>query len=477
MPGVRGSQTPRVHSVPRYAHTSGDEAIELCAMAGLHLDPWQQLVLRDSLGERDDGSWAAFEVGVIVPRQNGKGSILEARELTGLFLLDEELILHSAHEFKTAQEAFRRINRLIDDTPALKRRVARVRTSHGEEGIELKDGRRLRFVARSTGSGRGFTADLVILDEAYNLPSEAMAALLPTLAARPNPQLWYTSSAGMEESTQLREIRKRGLEGDLQGRAKRLAYFEWSAQTDAKNYETALADRDEWARANPALGIRLTEDFIEAESAAMGGLEFARERLGIWYDEEADVVIRARDWQAVADSASRRSGPVVFGLDVSLNRTHGAISVCGRREDGLLHSELVDYREGTAWMVDRIGELIERHEPAAVVMDPGGPAGGLLAALQDEGIEPVLLTTREAGQACGAFFDLVVNGELRHFDQPPVNAAVAGAKKRPLGDAWVWNRKESRNDVAPLVAATLAVHGFVLYGVPDEPMTPMMAWI
>jgi len=460
--------------------------VELCALAGLHLDPWQQLVLRDSLGEQPNGEWSAFEVGLVVPRQNGKGSILEAREIVGLFLLDEELILHSAHEFKTAQEAFRRVHRLIDNTPALKKRVARVRTSHGEEGIELKDGRRLRFVARSTGSGRGFSADLVILDEAYNLPGEAMAALLPTLSARPNPQVWYTSSAGMEESSWLRKIRRRGMSGE----SKRLAYFEWSAQTEAKNYEAALTDREEWARANPALGIRIREDFIEAELDAMDGMEFARERLGIWYDEEADVVIRAKDWKAVADEDSEiaEDSELVFGVDVSLNRTHGAISVCGRREDGLLHTELIEYREGTYWMVPRILELIEEYSPRAVMIDPGGPAGGLLSGLAEAGVEShhgrnnddgVLfqLTTRECGQACGAFYDLVVNDEMRHTDQGPVNTAVSGAKQRPMSDAWVWHRKESRFDVAPLVASTLAAHGFVLYGTPEEPRTPMMAWI
>jgi phage terminase large subunit-like protein len=237
-PALRGYQEPRIRSVPPYASTSGDEAIELCAMAGLYLDPWQQLVLRDSLGEDVNGRWSAFEVGLVVPRQNGKGSLLEARELVGLFLLNENLILHSAHEFKTAQEAFRRIRRLVEETPTLRKQVAPrgIKTSHGEEGIELKDGRRLRFVARSTGSGRGFTADLVILDEAYNLPAEAMAALLPTLSARPDPQIWYTSSAGMAESDWLRKIRRRGMEGT----SKRLAYFEWSAETEAKNFEQAL---------------------------------------------------------------------------------------------------------------------------------------------------------------------------------------------------------------------------------------------
>ena len=47
-----------------------------------------------------------LEVALIVSRQNGKGSILEALELAALFLDDfippRGLILHSAHEFKTA---------------------------------------------------------------------------------------------------------------------------------------------------------------------------------------------------------------------------------------------------------------------------------------------------------------------------------------------------------------------------------------
>jgi hypothetical protein len=221
----------------------------------------------------------------------------------------------------------------------------------------------------------------------------------------------------------------------------------------------------------------------------MAGEEFARERLGIWYDEDADVVIREKDWRAVADSASQigEDSGLVFGVDVSLNRSHGAIAVAGAREDGLIHTELVDYREGTFWIVPRLLELIEEYSPRAVLMDPTGPAGGLLSSLAEEGVEAKkskkgddllrLLASREAGQACGAFYDLVVNGELRHLDQKPVNDAVAGAKQKPMSDAWVWNRKESRYDTAPLVATTLAAQGFVLYGVPEEPRTPMMAWI
>src|SRR6185437_15135570 len=76
-----GAQRPRTCSVPGYATGTGEEAIELAEMAGLVLDPWQCDVLRDALGEGPDGRWASPFVGLVVPRQNGKGAVLEAREL------------------------------------------------------------------------------------------------------------------------------------------------------------------------------------------------------------------------------------------------------------------------------------------------------------------------------------------------------------------------------------------------------------
>jgi len=195
---VRGTQTPRLATAPpRFLSSSGQEAVELAALAGLTLDPWQQHVLDVGLREREGGNWAAFEVAVNVPRQNGKGGIIEARELAGLFLLGEKLILHSAHEFKTSIVAFRRIEQLIMGCPDLRKRVLRVRRTTGEEAIELVTGQILRFLARSGGSGRGFTGDCNVLDEAMILGDDAMGALMPTMSAVPNPQIWYLGSAGI----------------------------------------------------------------------------------------------------------------------------------------------------------------------------------------------------------------------------------------------------------------------------------------
>lgn len=459
-----GHQKPRIMTGPGYETSPGKEAVELCAMAGLHLYPWQQLVLHDSLGENKTPTgkkWAAFEVGLIVPRQNGKGSVLEARELFGLFLEPRErLILHSAHEFKTASEAFLRVKTLIDSSDWLTRKVARMRTSHGEEGIELLNGSRLRFVARSTGSGRGFTADCLILDEAYNLGASEMAALLPTLGARPNPQVWYTSSAGMITSDQLRAVRIRGRRGD----AGRLAYYEWSCPEDCD-----LDDPQSWAQANPTLGYRIGADFVASERKALPDDVFARERLGIWAEDNQSSAIDLKMWAACGDPQSRPGTKLAFAIDAKPDRSAAAIASAGRREDGKLHTKIVDHRPGMGWIIDRINQLNERYKPVAVVLDPASQAGSLIAELAEIGIEPILVNNREMGQACGAFHNDVINDQIRHADQDSLTSALRQATTRNLGDAWAWDRRHGHGDICPLVAATLATHGFRLHGGLDAP--------
>ena len=290
---LRGDQQPRVCSLPAFDRDdSGRNAVKLAAVAGLQLDPWQRLVLENGLRRRD-GKWAAFEVACIVARQNGKGTVLEALELAALFLFpDVRLILHSAHQFKTAAEAFLRIRSVIEGNPDFERRVSRIRTAAGAEAIELRDGKRLRFVARSSGSGRGFTSDLIILDEAYELGDQEMAALLPTLSARPDPQVWYTSTAGGPSSVQLGRVRARGVEGADQS----LAFMEWSAADDDDPDQAV-------AHANPGLGIRISADYVERERAALSPEAFERERLSIGdYPVDGGLweTIPAAAWEACA---------------------------------------------------------------------------------------------------------------------------------------------------------------------------------
>src|SRR5215207_3560166 len=197
-PLVAGAQLPRISALPDFWESSGSEVVEVAAAAGLILDPWQVFAVEQACGMREDGQWAAFQVGINVARQNGKGSILEARELAGIFAFEERLIVHSAHEQATSSEHFRRLLDLIETVPDFDQRVLKVARGKGMEGIELRGGQRILFKTRTGGGGRGFTGDFVVLDEAMMLPDTFMAALVPTMAARSktgNPQLWLTGSS------------------------------------------------------------------------------------------------------------------------------------------------------------------------------------------------------------------------------------------------------------------------------------------
>ncbi len=452
-----GSQTPTHRHVPPRVHSAGQEATELAASAGLILDPWQRSVLEDALGEKADGKWAASTVGLIVPRQNGKGSILEAKTLHALYLSPSRLILWSAQDFKTATEGFLRVKALIDNTDDLRKRVDRVRTSHGEEGIELRDGTRLRFVARSRSSGRGFSPDDVILDEAYALSGPAVAALLPTLSARPNPQVWYTSSAPLPESEVLRRLCIRGRSGE----ASAMAYMEWCADSNANPDDPRAI-----AQANPALGRRLSLDFTASERASMGDEEFLRERLGIWRECDTVSVIPAHEWDALADPESAPLGPVVLALDVTPSRSSASLAVAGMREDNRHHVEVIDNRAGTGWLVERVAEFVKRWSPLAVIVDDKGPAGSFLGELDRAGVQVTVPTTRDVAGAAARLFDACKpeNATLRHMGQPVLDAALSGAITRPLGDAWTWDRRKPTTDISPLVAVTLALWGFEMFG-------------
>lgn len=452
---VTGVQRPRVLTLPvEVRSTSGIEAAELAASAGLVLDDWQRFALDVALSERADGRWSAFEVGLIVPRQNGKGSILEARELAGLFLFGEKLILHSAHEFKTAAEAFLRIKSLVDNTDDLRRKVARIRTSHGDEGIELTPqagGGRLRFVARSNGSGRGFSGDTVILDEAYNLGPTQMAALLPTLSARDNPQIWYTSSSPLATSQQLHAVRRRALAGG----SERLAFLEWSIDPDVDD----RTDPSAWGKANPALGIRISDEFVRAELDAMPAAEFDRERLGVPDLEVGAVVpvVNPAAWDRLADPGSELAAAPVFAVDVSPGGVSASIAVAGLRADGLVHVELVDVLAGTSGLAARVAELDARWRPAVWLVDPSGPAVEVLSSWEWRRVSTVEASEAVAGLVAG----VKDSGFRWRTEQPRVLAsALDGAQTKDRGDGAVrWSRRSSLVDISPLVAVSLALWG------------------
>jgi hypothetical protein len=470
--------------------------------AGYEPDPWQEWFLTQSLGVLPDATWAATDVGLVVSRQNGKGTILEIRELGGLFVLGEELIIHTAHEFKTAAEHFRRVKAVFDDHPALRKRVKRISGSHGEEAIELYPqptlifgpGRkqvtrrvagRLRFLARSKGSGLGFSCDCLVYDEAMILTEDQVAASLPTMSARANPQIWYTGSAGREDSFQFSAIRSR-----IVADSRDMCGAEWSINPhndgctrdeltgrESNGFITCRLhdDRDDprsWAKSNPGYGYRISERYTRnVELQGMTPAKFDRERLGVgnWPQPDAPwAVISEISWGKLAverKAAGFPVQPIVFAFDIDEDGRSATVSAAWDHEGGRVVLEIPRgcSRQGSDWVVPRLKELYEKWRPLAVVAPKSGPGAALIADLKRKWPHRLVEVGAAEEAAAFAWFLQQVRAEtMWHFGKegaPTLQSAVSTAATRVVGDGGkAWSRRDSESDITPVTSATLAAY-------------------
>lgn len=487
-----GAPAPRVELEPADAVGSyGPEACALAEMAGLPLEPWQENALELMLAFRSDGKWAAREYAELVGRQQGKSAgVGLPRALAGLLLLNERLIMWSAHEVKTALESFLALRlaleRLGEDAgPNLialddGNLLVKVINNNGYEGFELSTGQRLRFVARSKGSGRGFSGDLSVIDEAFAYTRQQQSALAPTQLARPNPQTCYLSSpplrGDVEEGKVLYALAARAAKGDD---GERLGFRDWGLAVSLDEVmgmanadrHAFLDDRDNWAAALPALGRgRVTEESIAQLRREMDDKDFAREVLGCWpvqasTDGRWQVIPKtawaARGWTARPadgrDADELWTSDVAFAIAMPPEQDWAAVMVAGRSVDDELLVQVVRYARGTAWVLPEVLDLAERHPHTVVAINKRGPAGYLLAPLERAGVELVVPAELEAAHANQRFVRGVVDEPvIRHFDQEPLDIAVKAAVKRPMGDGWTWLRRGD-TDVSPVEGAALAV--------------------
>lgn len=467
--GVRiGEQRPRWSKLPvGMTSSAGDEAVDLAASAGLHLDEWQRWWLHNALAESPSGDWACGENVLICGRQSGKNVILAALELFALDLARDPLIIHSAHEVPTALAHFHFMLSIIESTPDLARKVKRVSYTNGKECIEF-GGSMLQFRARGKNSGRGLTASRIVFDEAFQIPPAAMGALIPTLRAVKNTQITYVSSAPKADSVVLHSLIRRGRANDPEDR---IFYAEWGNVPG-----TAMDDVDGWYAANPALGLWVEEQKLRDEYRTLvaGGdetliAEFSREAVGIGEEPVVPEVklpkVPAAEWAAtVTDYPPRiEVGEITLSFDVSKSGSWSSIAICAG-SISQPYVEVIEHGEGTGWLPDRLVELVQKWQPIAVGCNGAGPAGGavgpVLAAFRAAGISADLLhqlSMVEYKQACGGIFSDILEGRLsRPAGQGPLDLAAADAAERPLGDAWAWDVRSSSAPISPLVAITIA---------------------
>lgn len=453
---------PAHFTAPDFADSLAPEVADLAEMVGFPADPEQLLVLEPMFGLDRAGRRVAFEVAVIGARQNIKTGLFKIAALGEAFIAEVPLLVWSAHEFPTAQEAFRDLSELIESSPDLDREIKHIHRGNGDEAIELLNGCRIKFKARTKSGGRGLSGKRVVLDEAFALQPVHMGALLPMLSAQDEPQVWYGSSAGLADSEVLRGIRDRGRLGSGS-----MVYVEWCAPRQGcatsdcshavGSMGCILDDESYWQQANPQMGRRIRTETIRNERLALPPEEFGRERLGWWDDPgHLEHIFGAEKWArcAVPSQDTPPTEGITLGIAVSVDRAWSSISgatpLPGRELVGLL-----DRRRGTDWIVDEAKRLQETLK-CRIGIDSRGPAADLIDPLKAAGVNLRLLTTTDVLDACAAFFDKVQTQTIAHMTHPELEDAVRGAQRRPVSDRWAVGRRNSTSDVSPLEGAVIA---------------------
>lgn len=459
---MRGSQEPRIKVEPHRIATDGADAALLMSEYGCTLDEWQQIVLDCWLGRDKAGKRNVTSAGLALPRQNGKNVCLEAREFYGL-VVDGERILHTAHQVRTSKKSFRRLAAMFTDKrhPEVTDIVKNIRYTNGEECIELDNGGVIEFSARSRQAARGFDGiSLVVYDEAQELTDDQVEAIMATLSASATGQrqILYTGTPPYPNCPG--DVFRRRRTVCLSDAGKHDCWHEWSVEADSIE-QINTSDKTLWYMTNPALGIRLDEEFTEEEQRSMSPDGFARERLGWWSPQSAQVIdyaLNSVEWAACSSDALKPDGKTAYGVKFSADGSMVSLAGAVLDSDGVIRISLIEQKPtglGTQWLADWLNERYKN--ACCVVIDGRNGVDVLIEKLsgvwiaKNSVIKPGI---KDILAAVGMLVNCVNEKTLTWYSKQEVlNDSAVNAVKRPIGGGWGFGGDNS----TPIEACSLAL--------------------
>lgn len=473
-----GDQRPRLESRPDSVGSWGDLAVDFVTAAGMKLEDWQEYVVWAWHDIDTDGRWAASECGLLVSRQNGKSEGLVAFDLARLFLFPtpdrrRRTVLHTAHELKTATETFEKVAAIIAANDRLMDMVQHVYTANGKEAILLKPrpgqllGDRLRFVARSKGSGRGFAANDIVYDEAQELSPAARKALTYTQSTIPNRQEIFAGTVpGEDNDGEVFEgVRDRGRAG-----ARRTTWQEWSpegAEDPKKSVTIDVSDPRTWRQAVPAMGTWIEPETIaEQVDRALDRDELLAERFAVWPNRPEAVAeslseFDLKKWVDVAGTFPVDGDAPGAVIAIALSQGGGSATVAAaRRVD--LDKIAVEHKKtaaGTLWVAAYVKKLKADLGDALVVLDSKN-ATAVVAALTGAGVKFLAMNVHEVTAGHQLFIEYSNAGMVVHRDQPEVTASLQFAAVRTTrAGGQTWEPSDAKKPITQAQAVTWAVWG------------------
>lgn len=459
--------------------------------------------------DRDDGLFLAGDG--LMPTHNTFLMVILA--LWHLYCKGSRTIIATAQDLSKAEDAWNQAVEFAQSDEEMNELIRKISLAHPKllKVLNPLTGKlcEYRVASKSRGGGRGYSGDLVLLDELREHQNwDSWSAISKTQMARPRAQAWAFTNAGDSLSVVWRYQRaaahqKLGWpDGDQDapvlgevdpnigellaqlekefGSDMQVGWFEWSAPPNAKR-----TDREAWAQANGSLNhIEVVEDCVTERAIAHA---LYTDPVSVFDQEVMCRFVPFSDggpfpdgaWRATCDengtarpAAKARS---VMCLEVSVTRSAAVIAKATLDDNGNPIVGIAEMLAGTDWCLDW---LLERRGTFAGVVVRSGAGSPVLSLLQqlleaklpngrDANLPIIEWKTMEVGAAFGQLFDKVRDRTIQHLPHQGLDSAACSATpKLQSGGGWIVDPLKSPSDVSPLYAATGAVWG--LSQLPDD---------
>lgn len=444
------------------------EALQITA--GAHsgrkflLRQWQKDIINQIYATDENGKRPIRQALVCIPRKNGKTALAAALALCHLCGPEAEQrgqVYSAASDRNQAAIIFREMLAMARLSPVLWERL--IPREHNKTLEDVETGSIYHALSSDAKKVHGLSPSFVVGDEAAQWAGRDMYDNLITgTGARAEPLMVIISTQSHDEHHFFAELVRYG----KQVRDGEIADPTFHATIYAADDDDDPWLEETWRKCNPALGdFRSLEEMqSSAEQAKRTPSREPAFRL-LYLNQAVDAskhFLAAADWKSCAaeiDVAKLYGKRAVLGLDLSSTTDLTALAAyfpesgdllvwLWTPEDSLEEAERRDHvpyalwrrqkhLEATpgrvvdkAWVVARMGQIAADFDVQAIAYDRWG-VKEVQRIMADEGMK---LPLEEWGQgyrdmspALAAFETLVLQGKLRHSNNPALNWCVANA--------------------------------------------------
>lgn len=504
---ILGAEAPRIYTPARRdlsdpLNTHGYACIAFAEeVLEITLFPWQKWLLIHGL-ELGEGALYRFRTVVVeVARQNGKSLLMVILALWHIYALDSRRVIATAQDLSRAEESWEEavewamsneeLEPLIAGTGERDR--AGVKRGHPHRLI-LDSGCEYRVASASRRGGRGFSGDLILMDELQEHQAwDSWAAVTKTTMARPKAQVWAFSNAGDLLSVVMRHLRTKAHrdlgwpDGDadkeiLDEQDPSIAalvesvgqvgtgFFEWSAPpTGSRTDLTVLA------QANPAMNhTDIVPDCVTERSLIHALAEdpaavFDKECMCWWVQSSDGGPFPAESWATTSDTAPNVNTGAAASvcLEIPPDRTRAYLARASLDMQGNPVFGIWEDQPGTEWVLPFLKKHRTRYNVIVIRIGSRIPAASMAAEIEDAKLPFIKWAATDVSAAHGQMFDALRDNKIRHLSHPGMDSAATSAatKVGPEG-GWVLDPMKSPTETAPLMAGIGAVWG--LQNLPDD---------